>query len=199
MPRTNAVRDWDGWNAPPPSRCAQCGVDVSLTPAGDLGPAILALLPRWASVLMRPGVASATGPLTWSVLDHAVHVRDLVEAVAARLARMPHENPPALGGLCGGDSSAGQVHDPLQVAVDIEDAGRAVAARLGTLGAFEWARGAAPAEEEGAPCAGALARHLIHDVIHHLHAVNAWQTPGDQGVARGVVPPSYPQNLSTGL
>ncbi|WP_157607140.1 hypothetical protein [Sanguibacter suarezii] len=198
MPRTTAVRDWDGWNAPPPGRCAQCGVDASLTPAGELGPAILALLPRWASVLMRPGVASAPGPLTWSVLDHAVHVRDLVEAVAARLVGVPHEDPPVLGGLCDGGSQAGQVHDPLQVAVDIEDAGRAVAARLGALAAPDRPRTAGPTEGAG-PCAVALARHLVHDVIHHLHDVNAWQTPGDDGVDRGRTTPSYPQNLSTGL
>ena len=195
MPRTNAVRDWDGWTAPPSGPCARCGIDASQAPLGDLGPAILWLLPRWASALMRPGVTCAAGPLTSSVLEHAVHVRDLFGAVAARLGRMLHEDHPLQDdwSTCRAGAAVG-APDPVRVAVDIEDAGRAVAARLGALAPDRVAHGAAGPGPESVTVV-ILGRHLVHQVIHHLHDVNAWQPP-DEWSAHGS---SYPQNLSTGL
>ena len=152
---------------------------VSRTSVRELGPSILALLPRWASILMCPGVASTAGAPTSSVLERAVHVRDLVGGVAVRLGGMLHEGHPLLadwsghgGATTGAPAAPGAAPDPVQVAVDIEDAGRAVAARLRAL-----TLDSVPREEAGAQDVPAavvvLARRVVHDLSHHLHEVNA--------------------------
>lgn len=195
MPRTDAVRDWDGWSAPPVGPCAQCGVDASQAPPDDLGPAILAVLPRWAVALMRPGVGGSAGPLTWSVLERAVHVRDLFGAVAGWLGRMLHEDDPLLEDWSGHRAPTRDgAPDPVRVAVELEDAGRAVAARLSALARGPLAhRAHGP---DGPPVTVlSLGRYLVHDVVHHLHDVNAWQPP-DEWLAPDE---SYPQKPSTGL
>ena len=199
MSRIDAVWDWGDRTVPSDGPCGRCGIDASQAPPNDLGPSILALLPRWAAVLMRPGVGSAAGPLAQSALEHAVQVRDLFGAMATRLGRLLHEDDPLLRDwdwathccLAVGQNGGS---DPVQIAVELEDAGRAVAARLAALAPSYVARhGAGSAETPAAVLS--LGRHLVHDVIHHLHAVNAWQTP-DEWLAHEA---SYPQNLSTGL
>lgn len=195
MPRTDAVWDWGDSAVPQAGPCALCGVDVSQAPQEDLGPAILALLPRWTAALMRPGVRCAAGPLTRSALEHAIQVRDRFGAVAARFGRLLHEDDPLLSDWTRSDDTArGGVEDPVRVAVELDDAGRAVAARLDALDPHR------RAPHESGPAGSAvtvlsLARHLVHDVVHRLHDVNAGR-PSDEELAPK---PSYPQNLSTGL
>ena len=174
MPRTDAVWDWGDWTTPS-GPCGQCEAVVSCTSAGELCPAILALLQRWASALMRPRVADAVGSPTSSVLERAVIIRHLVAGVAVRLGGMLHEGHPVLADWSvDGDGAGppGDVPDPVQVAADIEDAGRAVAARLRAIAAAPAPRGA-PGLGDVPDAVLVMARRLIHDLGHHLHEASA--------------------------
>ena len=195
MPRTDAVRDWGPLRAPSASPCVTCGVDVSQSRPGDLGPAILALLPRWTAALMGPEVGCTRGPLAWSVLEHGVHVRDLFGAVARRLGVLLDAGDPLLRDWDGDlrAASPGGL-DPVRVAVELDDAGRAVAARLDALGPDQVPPPGEGATEPSVTVLG-LGRHVVHEVVHHLHHVDARRTT-DEWLVRN---PSYPQNLSTGL
>ena len=195
MPRKVAVWDWGDLRAPSDGPCVTCGIEVSRTSPGDLGPAILALLPRWTAALMRPGVGCAAEPSAWSILEHGVHIRDVLSAVAGRLGGLLHADDPLLKewDRDARANPAGGV-DPMRVAVELDDAGRAVAARLGALDPGRVPPPGAGASETPATVLG-LGRRLVHEVVHHLHHVNAWQTTDDWVVRHS----SYPQNLSTGL
>ena len=195
MSSNEAVWDRKVWSVPSGGPCSQCGVDVSRATPGELGLAILMLLPRWAAALMHPGAGRASGTLGPSTLERAVQVRDVFGSAALRLGRMLDADDPLLQdwSSCGATPRIG-VLDPGRVAAELDDAGRAVIARLGALPPSQVVhRGSG---SDGTPVTVlSLGRRVMHHAAHHLHDVTAWR-PSAGWPSRTS---SCPQNLSTGL
>jgi hypothetical protein len=172
---TAAQADALDWAASLVTTCPTCGFSAADLTTAQIAPAIRSVVPRWQAVLARPDVRERPGPETWSPLEYAGHVQDLLTVVAARidLALGAHEplvedwdeNLAALDG----DYAA---QDPADVAVDIAAAAAAVADRLDTVHGHDWDRAARRAAG-GRITVKEMGLYLVHDMTHHLEDAGA--------------------------
>lgn len=152
-------------------RCAGCDLDVSDVDTSDLGRRISTEASAWAALLASDddAIRVRPEPTTWSALEYAAHVRDVLSVFADRVMRMLAEDGPELGWWDheaaienGWDNAleAAAVADDLQRNADHLEA---VLARVPPDG---WARvGLRRAGEEFT--IELLARFALHEVVHH--------------------------------
>jgi hypothetical protein len=155
-------------------RCDECGFEYVLSEAQDAGPAVVALAGRFGDLLAQPGadLRSRRKPDTWSPLEYACHVRDVLlvqrERVLAarRVARLTCE-PMGRDERVEHDGYASQ--DPADVARQLADAAGLFANVLSRLGPDDWGRTVVyvyprPTER---PLRW-VAVHTVHELQHHL-------------------------------
>jgi hypothetical protein len=172
MPIIPDEKDWT-WVLSRP--CPECGFDAaSVTPA-TAATTIPALLPRWQQALKRAGVDVRPDDSTWSVLEYAAHVRDVFDVFTGRLELMLSEENPTFpnwdqdqAALDGGYAS----QDPDSLAADLVQNGEDAAAAFGAVPPEQWAR--CGLRNNGATFSVlTLSGYFMHDLIHHLHDVDA--------------------------
>ena len=162
-------RDWARTQFEP---CPDCGADAASIDDSELGGVLIAEV----AALGRTIAAAPPDSLTarpragmWSALEYACHVRDLLPVMEARDGRIRTEDDPALGWW---DHEAAAVEEryneqiPVLVVEAMGDNARAFAARLASLQAPEWERGAERRPGERFTIRG-IARFVVHEVIHH--------------------------------
>lgn len=197
--------DTKDWTWTTQRRCAECGFDASTVAAADLGDLIPALTAPWQDVLTREDVRVRPQPTTWSPLEYAAHVHEVLDVFAGRFELVLSEDNPLLpnwdqdAASIEGDYAA---QDPVVLAREIPERTTALVAILARFDGggspegvrnldenageacetsiFLWGRGAQ--RSDGAEfTALSLARYLVHDLAHHLHDVGA----GDRLPASG--------------
>jgi len=172
MPIIPDDKDWT-WvlNAP----CPECGFEAAKTTPAAVATTIPALLPRWQAALNRATAEQRPDDSTWSVLEYAAHVRDVFDVFEARLQLMlTQENPvfanwdqdqAALDGNYAGLDPREVYHQMVQAGSDVADA-------FGSVTEEQWGR-------RGLRSNGSeftvltLAGYFLHDIIHHLHDIDA--------------------------
>ena len=92
------TKDWT-WTTERP--CAECGFDASAVTADQLPTLVRALTRPWARVLGdqeagAAGLRDRPDPSTWSQLEYACHVHDVLEVFAGRFALVLAEEDPTL-------------------------------------------------------------------------------------------------------
>ena len=148
-------RDWARTQFEP---CPDCGADAASIDDRELGGVLIAEV----AALGRTIAAAPPDALT-------AHVRDLLPVMEARIARIRTETDPALGWW---DHEAAAVEEryneqiPVLVVEAMGENARAFAARLASLQAPEWERGAERRPGERFTIRG-IARFVVHEVIHH--------------------------------
>jgi S-DNA-T family DNA segregation ATPase FtsK/SpoIIIE len=161
-------------------RCAECGFDgAKLSTAGTVD-GIRSLARRFRAPLTRflPGedgdavVRFKPDPSTWSALEYACHVRDVLDVYQGRVARTLAENTPTLDSM-GRDERALRdrynEQDPAVVADDLAANGERLASQLDGLTEADWAREAIhPYPEPAARSVLWMVRHVVHEGSHHL-------------------------------
>ncbi|HVM41634.1 MAG TPA: DinB family protein [Acidimicrobiia bacterium] len=166
------TKDWT-WVLERP--CEECGVDASALDLDALPGSIRALGPAWAAVLERPDVGHRPDDRTWSPLEYACHVRDVLRLYDERLHLMLAQDGPHYPNW---DQDAAAVdrrygdQDPAVVADELAAAADRVAASFAAVAPDQWGR--TGFRSDGAAfTVESFARYFLHDPLHHLHDVGA--------------------------
>ncbi|BDZ41629.1 hypothetical protein GCM10025865_09280 [Paraoerskovia sediminicola] len=166
------TKDWT-WVLDRP--CPDCGFDAGALPPGAVGAAVTAAVPRYVAVLERDDVAVRPDPGTWSALEYAAHVRDVFGVFDERLALMLAYDTPDFDNWDQDTAAvAGEyaLQDPGVVAVELAAAGAAVAASFDAVAPEQLDR--AGRRSNGSQfTVRTLGQYFVHDVVHHLHDVDA--------------------------
>lgn len=155
--------------------CPECGFTAGEATPATAATMIPVLLPRWQLALRRADAEQRPNANTWSVLEYGAHVRDVLEVFTARLESMLREDNPSFA-----DWDQNQVAldsgyaalDPEKVGSELVQNGLEAAAAFAAVTEEQWGR-------RGRRSDGAeftivtLAGYLLHDIVHHLHDVNA--------------------------
>ena len=156
--------------------CDECGFDASSTDPDEVADLARAIRDDWARLLGADPELLTTRPDedTWSPLEYACHVRDVLELLAYRFERVNaedhpvfddwHPNDRAVAGGYAAERDAERVLNELSVNAD------RVARLAESMTDEEWARCGTRAD--GLEFTNAwLSTYLAHDVVHHVHDV----------------------------
>lgn len=155
--------------------CPDCGFTASKATPATAATMLPAVLPRWQSALRRPDVEVRPEQGTWSVLEYSAHVRDVFEVFTARLELMLRENNPTFANWDQDQAAIDGNYpalDPEVVSRELVQNGLDAAAAYGAVAEEHWDR-------HGLRSNGAaftvvtLTGYFLHDVVHHLHDINA--------------------------
>ncbi len=153
--------------------CADCGFVYDLAVAERADAAIAEGAAKLADLLaVASDPARRREPGTWSPLEYACHLRDVLlvqreRVLLARRASTPTVVPMGRDERAEHDGYGTQ--DPADVAVQLAQAGKLLANALARLGPNDWDRSMIynypePAERS----IRWLATHTHHEVVHHL-------------------------------
>ncbi|WP_213815306.1 DinB family protein [Glaciihabitans sp. dw_435] len=167
MPITPDTKNWTWVIA---RRCPECGFDASTLDVVTLPALIRRNASVWTTVLAGAGVANRPDDSTWSHLEYAAHVRDVLRVYRARVALMMTEDDPLYQNW---DQDATAVDDnygaqnPAVVAEELTVAAEALAADFARLRGDDWNRPGR--RSDGAQFTIAtLGAYFAHDIEHHL-------------------------------
>ncbi len=165
-------KDWT-WVLSKP--CPECGFNAQEVTPATVATTIPALLPRWQAALKRPNVEERPNTSTWSVLEYGAHVREVFDVFTSRLELMLSQDNPTFANW---DQDRAAVEgnysqlDPDELSADLVPNGLDAASAFGAVPLENWQR-------RGLRSNGALftvvtlSGYFLHDVIHHLHDINA--------------------------
>lgn len=154
--------------------CSGCGFEYERLAVDEVGPTIVEGAAALGAVVVNggAGVRARPSPLTWSALEYACHVRDVLLVQRERVllglrSEVPVLVPMARDERVEHDGYAEQ--DPGDVARQLGDAALLFTRLFGRLAAAELARAVvytfpAPGERTLAW----VGVHTAHEVIHHL-------------------------------
>jgi hypothetical protein len=165
-------KDWT-WVLDRP--CPECGFDASTFDSRVLGDAVRATVPRWAAALARPDARQRPEPTVWSALEYGAHVRDLFRMFDGRLRLMLAEDDPQFANW-DQDATAVEdrydLQDPAVVSDELTASAATFAADLDAVPDDAWER---PGRRSNGSVftVRTLPVYCFHDVVHHLHDVDA--------------------------
>ncbi len=155
--------------------CDECGYQYASTPRQDIAPTFRALAQTYSERLMEGGddaLRSRPQPQTWSALEYACHVRDVLAVQRERIQLALAEDEPTFTPM-GRDELVVErrynAQQPKVVAQEITSAAEDLATSVEALDGPGWARTAVYAWP--APAVHTLewvGRHTVHELIHHL-------------------------------
>ena len=156
--------------------CPECGLDYESMPVAEAIAAIRALPRRYRAPLTRllPGedasvLRARPEPDTWSALEYAAHVRDVLGWYDGWVRRILVEDRPALEGVTPDEAVVEHRYneqDPPTVADELAVHAEALAATLETVPDGAWDRvGLRRGEERSIAL---HARRAAHEGSHHL-------------------------------
>ena len=154
--------------------CAECGF-VPFDPH-DTAQRLRAGVPRWMTVLARPGVRTRPEATVWSPLEYGCHVRDVCALFSERLRAMLDADPGQEARFADWDQDATALAeryweaDPERVADQYRMRAGALAAEWDSVAGDQWRRRGLRSNGSQFTVA-TLGVYLIHDIEHHLHDV----------------------------
>lgn len=158
-------------------RCAECGFEYRLDEAQRAAAGIVDGALQVAALVadVDVEVRARRDPHTWSPLEYACHVRDVLlvqreRVLMARRKERPSFDPMGRDERVEHDGYAEQ--DPVDVARQLSDAARLLANVLGRLDGREWERTVMYNYPELVERSLRwVAAHTLHEVRHHLDDV----------------------------
>lgn len=162
------TKDWT-WVLDEP--CDECGFDAAAVDPARAGEEVLAMVPRWRGALARPDARDRPNEATWSVLEYACHVRDVLVLFAERLRMIREQDGPEFANW-DQDAAAGDYaeQDPAVVAAELGPAADVFGAEIAVV--QDWDR-PGYRSNGSAFTTDTLTRYAMHDLVHHLHDVRA--------------------------
>jgi hypothetical protein len=164
----------------PPAHCAECGFEATAVNPGNGEATVRALGPRYQTPLTRslPGedldqvLRRRPAPDTWSALEYAAHVRDVIALWGSTLhlaltREGPHIPRPDrdIADRFAADSAYNN-QDPLTVARELAANAERMAAKIAAVGPDQWARIVVIGDEEMSSLA--IVQKVAHEGGHHL-------------------------------
>ncbi len=179
MTQDPIVPDTKDWTWTLQRACPECGFDATQVTPQDVVPGVRAAVAPWAEVLAGEGVTERPSATTWSPLEYACHVRDVLTVFTGRFALAQEQDDPTLADW---DQDAAALQEryaaelPERVAAQIPERADELLEVLDGYDRADWDR--PMRRSDGAPFTGlTLARYLLHDLEHHLDDVGA-RRPG---------------------
>jgi DNA segregation ATPase FtsK/SpoIIIE, S-DNA-T family len=156
-------------------RCGQCGFVYDDLPQPEIAVALRELAHQFGPRLdgvdqMR--LRHRPRPTTWSALEYAAHVDEVLRVQRERVALALRIDQPRFESMRPDERAAEQRYnerDPTTVADQIRQGADALASLLDGLSVEEWSRGGlynwpVVAHRDVAW----IARHTVHEMVHHL-------------------------------
>jgi hypothetical protein len=171
MPITPDTKNWT-WVVE--RRCDECGFDGSTFDPMDVAATVRTNAAAWPAVLQRPGVRVRPDDATWSPLEYAAHVRDVLRLYDERLQLMLEQHDPLYANWDQDATAIAERYneqDPAVVATELVDAAEALAERFDALEGEQWQRPGRRSDGVSFTVA-TFAVYFVHDVVHHLHDVS---------------------------
>jgi hypothetical protein len=163
-------KDWT-WVLERP--CDECGFDAASVGATDVADLLRENARAWRPLLDRPDVRQRPDDATWSALEYACHVRDVLRLYDQRLALMLTEDDPDFANWDQDETAVADRYneqDPALVAAAIDEAAGPIADRFASVEGAAWQR--TGNRSDGATfTVDTFARYFIHDPVHHLDDV----------------------------
>lgn len=178
--------------------CAQCGFVYAHVPADHVPRELADSAGRYRRTLLdvNPDDLRAHPlPGTWSALEYACHVRDVLDVQRHRV-RLALETEGPVFEPMGRDERVEDddynSQDPAEVAAALVAAARALGDDLAALDWAGWQRTAVyPWPEEAERTLEWLARHSLHEMEHHMDDVESVLAASRKPVSTDTVPPGY--------
>ncbi|HEY7133998.1 MAG TPA: DinB family protein [Acidimicrobiia bacterium] len=156
------------------ARCDECGYVYDDVGTPDIAPRLRALGPSFAAVLAHePAGRLRAHPLpeTWSALEYACHVRDILHVQRERVELMLREHEPTFTPMGREELVTRERYnsqDPVQVATQLTDAADRLAELFAGLSAAQLARtGVYNWPTQQLRSAAWVGRHTVHEGVHH--------------------------------
>jgi len=170
MPITPDTKNWT-WVVDRP--CDECGFDGSRFARADVAGAVRANAAAWPAVMRRPDVRERPNDSTWSALEYAAHVRDVLRLYDDRLQLMLDQDDPVYPNWDQDATAVAERYneqDPAVVGDELVAAAAAIADRFDALDDSQWQRRGR--RSDGAEfTVSTFAVYFVHDVVHHLRDV----------------------------
>ncbi|MET1132246.1 MAG: DinB family protein [Aeromicrobium sp.] len=165
------IPDTKDWTWVLERACEECGFDPAAVDPPRAGEEVAAMVPRWRAALERDDVRERPDDATWSVLEYACHVRDVLLLFAERLRLMREHDGPEFPNWDQDASAVGYAQEsPDAVAAELAPAADVFAAEIDAVA--DWTR---PGYRSNGSVftTDTLTRYALHDLVHHLHDVRA--------------------------
>jgi hypothetical protein len=163
------VADTKNWTWVIERPCPECGFDARNFGDADIAPAILDNAESWPAVLARPTVRVRPNDSTWSPLEYAAHVRDVLGVYRERLRLMVETDDPLYPNWDQDETAVAENYneqDPAVVGVQLGANAEDLAAAFASLEQRQWAR--VGRRSDGANfTVSSMAKYLTHDLVHH--------------------------------
>ena len=166
------TKDWTWVLAEP---CPECGFTAADVEGSTIAGTVRELSVRWVAALAREDARVRPAPTTWSTLEYGAHVRDALRIFDGRLELLLTQDDPLFENW---DQDAAaladryDLQDPAVVATELADAAAVSATRWDSVQSDQWQR--AGTRSNGSQFTVlTLGQYFLHDVVHHLHDVDA--------------------------
>jgi hypothetical protein len=178
------VADTKNWTWVIERPCPECGFDATNYADADIAPAILGNAQSWPAVLARTSVRVRPNDSTWSPLEYAAHVRDVLSVYLERLRLMVETDDPLYPNWDQDETAIADRYneqDPAAVGTRLAANARDLAAAFDALAPADWIRVGRRSDGVGFTVSG-MAKYLTHDLVHHrwdVSGVGASEQRGD--------------------
>jgi DinB superfamily len=157
--------------------CPECGVDVQTIPQAELASRLHDSIDEWTALLIGPDVnptqlMTRPDPTTWSTVEYACHVADVIDLFQHRIFLMISEDNPQFDSF-DPDAAATQYgqRSPQQAAALLQGAANRLGDVFEALAPHLW--DSTGLRADGAPFTVlSLSRYFMHDNLHHLNDVS---------------------------
>lgn len=169
------IPDAKDWTVVLREPCPECGFNADGIDVTMLSSLVLTATSSWPEVLARVDARTRPAPGVWSPLEYGAHVRELLEVFNSRIDLVRNQDSPTFPNWDQDQAAiTGQYWqaDPSEVAAGIQQAAHANSQRWAEVTESEWGRTGRRGDGVEFTLAN-LGRYLLHDLIHHLHDVDA--------------------------
>ena len=167
VPITPDTKNWT-WVLERP--CPECGFDAAPLTRADIPVLIRRNAAAWPAVLERSGVGERPDDSTWSPLEYAAHVRDVLRLYRERLQLMVTQDDPLYPNWDQDATAVAERYneqDPFVVSAELAVAAELLATDFESLSDEQWSRPGRRSDGVSFTV-DTFARYFIHDPIHHL-------------------------------
>jgi DinB superfamily len=166
MPIAKDTKNWT-WVIERP--CPDCGFNAANYPDAAIARAIRDNATSWPDVLERSSARIRPNDSTWSPLEYAAHVRDVLRIYRERLRLMVDTDGPLYPNWDQDETAVAERYneqDPAVVSRELIGAATELATAFEALDPDQWRRRGR--RSDGAEfTVSSLAKYMTHDLVHH--------------------------------
>lgn len=175
VPPVSIVPDTKDWTWVLQRACPDCGYDAAAVEPAAVAGLVRDNAGRWRELLEQPRVTERPSADRWSALEYACHVRDVHRLTDFRVGLMLTQDDPTFLNWDQDETAVDEHYgeqDPAAVADELAASAATVADLLERVDGDAWQR--TGTRSDGARfTVESSARYALHDVVHHVHDVEA--------------------------